>query len=180
MTAGGGADAKAAKAAGESVRLATALQGITKRETEAKTADYRKETDKEIRNLANITGQPLSNYISSTGANWNQYVASERPRLTQSIQAFDPGILNSASAQRATEAYRQMLTGYETGVRGLTSDITTNLRQAAQEAPEQVFSRLAGNPAFNLQYDRRAMRLAANPPTRRSNVDVREFSTYNV
>jgi hypothetical protein len=148
---------------------------------EQKTSKYEKGADKLIKQLAGITGQTLPDYIKSTGTNWNQYVSSERPRLTQSIEAFDPNILGSASAQRASAAYRQMAGEYQTGIRGLTSDISANLRGVAQDAPEQVFSRLASNPAFNLQYDRRAMRLAAKPPTQRSDVEsMKDLYTYNV
>ena len=182
MGAGGGAaDARAARAASNAAQMALGQQKKQQMLAEKKTSEYKKDTDKLIAQFAGITGQTLPDYIKGTGENWNQYVAAERPRLTQSIQAFDPNILGSASGQRASAAYRQMAGEYQTGIRGLTSDISTNLRRTAQEAPEQVFTRLAGNPAFNLQYDRRAMRLASKPPTQRSDVEsMRDLYTYNV
>lgn len=181
MSSGGAADVRARNAARESAQMALSQQRKQQELAKASTERYEKGFAKQLEQISGLTGATLPQYIERTGKEFSDFYNTKGGELRQSIGSFQPNLLNSESSRLASQAYRQMLGEYESNLGNLAAGVTQRLQSVAEEAPERVFSRLSRNPAFNLQRDPEAMRLAGKPPTMRSDVEsMKNLYTYNV
>lgn len=172
--------ARAQQAAKEAVDTALSEQKQLTEDIRKRADIYEGKTataQKELESIFGLTGKEAVNAYTQ---NFYNTIANVGKEYKPKLENFQPDLLSSPSYSKLTQSLQESAGTYGKGVQDVSEGGSARLYQTLA-APILGFSAVSQNPAFNLQYDPRAMALAAKPLTVRSDVDSMEkLYRYNV
>ena len=172
--------ARAQQAAKEAVDTAMEEQKQLTEDIRKQAKEYEAKTETSQSALENIFGLSGKEAVKSYTTNFYNTIANLNKEYKPQLENYQPTLINSPSYSKLTKALTESAGAYGQGVQKVSEEGSARLYQTLA-APILGFNAVSQNPAFNLQYDPRAMGLATKPPTIRSDVDsMKNLYTYNV
>jgi hypothetical protein len=171
---------RAQEAAREAVDRALGEQKELTKDIRERADTYAAKTEASQSDLEKIFGLTGKEAVNTYTTNFYNTISNLTKEYKPQLQNFQPNLIDSPSYSKLTESLLDSAGAYGKGVRDVSEEGAARLYKTLA-APVVGFNAVSTNPAFNLQYDPRAMGLASKPPTVRSDVDsMKNLYTYNV
>jgi len=174
---------QAAAAAQSAVNTALQQQKELTKELEKRGQVYAAKGEESQAQLETMFGRTGAQAVADYTKAFNEQIPAIRRSYQKKVEEFQPNLLTSKSYSGLVSALNERMSDYANRVRSEGEAGSARLYKTL-EAPRNVFQSIAFDPAFNLQYDPRAMNIASNPPTVQSDVASMlrsgQYTNYNI